>query len=212
MTRPSPTQVNGDTRAGADGGLPPSTLAAQLVEHQNAANGNVQTDKTTFRQLLNEIRASPNAVEADPDGNRRLITVVAEAGLQVPAARDPFVRPEDEDDQAIACLEVIEIALRKTPAILMYDVRNTRVHDALCWLLLSKVTALMTISSLQNPLRRLLRIISRILIRAPGCWRDYYLWQQILIRAAAGKFDYSYILHQGSCTDSSKTRKMPWLA
>ncbi|KAL9051765.1 MAG: hypothetical protein Q9162_005817 [Coniocarpon cinnabarinum] len=93
------TPTNGITGSQAvlsntDAGIPPSTLAAQLVENHNFHD--TRSDDSTFRQLLNEIRASPESVEADADGNGKLITVVAEAGLSF---RDPFIGKDDSNEQ-----------------------------------------------------------------------------------------------------------------
>lgn len=187
MTRSHAANGHRGNAVNAELGLPPSTLAAQIVEHHSVTNGNVQADNSTFRQLLEEIRASPNALEVDPSGNKKLILVVVEAGL---GGRDPFVRQEETKDQVIACLEVVEIALKRTPEILMRDAVDGSVFRAPCWLLLSKLVYLLSVSELRGAVRRLLRVITRILLRTPGCWYQEHAWKRVMGVIATGELRY----------------------
>lgn len=174
----------GRSGAAADGDTnvpPPSTLTAQIIEHHNINND--PSGNSTFRQLLDEIRASPSAVETDPDGNHKLVAVVAEAGLNASALQDPFVSHDFTRQQILACLEVIGIALRRTPEILM---RHAQHITGLCWLLISKMAILMNFAELRQHVQCLLRTISKVLSKSPVSWKHRDLFEQILKVAAEG--------------------------
>ena len=191
MANQAATRRDGRQAVGNEGGaLPPSTLAAQIVEQHSASKGKTLNDDSTFRQLLDEIRASPKAVEADPEGNYKLITVVAEAGLSNATFKDPFTSPSFARDRVSACLEVIEVALRRTPSILMHNAQNPNPDNALFWLLLSKVVSLLAFPDMQKILRRFLRDVVLLLSRSPGNWEDKILFTQILKVGAEGKSQF----------------------
>lgn len=115
--------------------IPPSTLAAQIVNNQNGPK-----EEAVFLQLLKEIRASPSALDDDIIGNHKLITVVLEAGLHAIAADDHvLLRSEDVASHAIACLDVIEIAFTRSPAVLFHTEDSAENNPPLCLLLVAKL-------------------------------------------------------------------------
>jgi hypothetical protein len=128
--------VSGHIVQDADNVPPPSTLAAQIVEHQKRPNG-----RAVFLQLLEEIRASPSALEDDVDSNQKLIIVILEAGLHAVAADDlVFSRSDEAVSHANACLDVIEIAFRRNPDVLFHiDPTAADQSLPLCFQLLSKL-------------------------------------------------------------------------
>lgn len=115
---------------------PPSTLAAQIVEHQKRPNGHA-----VFLQLLEEIRASPSALEDDVDSNHKLISVILEAGLHAVGADDlVFTRSDEAVAHAVACLDVIEIAFKRNPDVLFHVALDAPDQNLpLCIQLLSKL-------------------------------------------------------------------------
>jgi hypothetical protein len=124
---------------GDAGQPPPSTLAAQLVQHRKEPGG-----VATFHQLLDEIIANPDTVEANVQENYKLITVVAEAGLKDSFASDPFVATNGAA-QLRASLDVIEIAFRRNPDVLFYSGAGTEGPGSqICLLLLPKLVSVLT--------------------------------------------------------------------
>jgi len=115
--------------------IPPSTLAAQIVNNQKGAK-----EEAVFLQLLEEIRASPSALDDDLIGNHKLIAVVLEAGLHAIASDDTvLLRGRDVVNHAIACLDVIEIAFTRSPAVLFYTEDSAAASPPLCLLLVAKL-------------------------------------------------------------------------
>ncbi|KAK5172495.1 hypothetical protein LTR04_000014, partial [Oleoguttula sp. CCFEE 6159] len=104
-----------------NGDVPPSTIAAQIVQNHSHANGRRHVeDKTTFGQLLQEILGVSAAVEKDIEVNYKLIAVVAEAGLDVLTRDDPFAPMISLIPQARDSIKVIEKTIRRNPGILLY--------------------------------------------------------------------------------------------
>jgi len=102
--------------------LPPSILAAHIAP----VNGNAlpDVDPRIFAQLIEE------CLGYDEDGqprwgtdvavNHRLICVIVKAGID-PASideDDPFKAQDRNGDQVMRCLEVIDIAIRRSPLAL----------------------------------------------------------------------------------------------
>ena len=102
--------------------LPASTLAAaQIVElHGQHTSDRGIGDRTAFRQLLDEVRACPDALGADIANNYKLISVIAEAGLSHIFKDDPFVTSTNHNELGVACLDVIDVAINQNPDVLLY--------------------------------------------------------------------------------------------
>jgi len=115
--------------------IPPSTLAAQVVSNQKGSK-----EEAVFLQLLEEIRASPSALDHDINGNYKLIAVVLEAGLRVIVSDDSVLSPrKDVVSHVIACLDVIEIAFTRSPAVLFRTEDSAPASPPLCLLLVAKL-------------------------------------------------------------------------
>ena len=77
----------------ANGGVPPSTIAAQIVNNHSNANAQKEPGtKAVFGQLLNEYLSDPSTDEPDSQLNAQLIYVVTEAGLDVLLQENPFAQ------------------------------------------------------------------------------------------------------------------------
>lgn len=165
-------------------GLPPSTIAAQIVEnHSLAEGGREPKSRAAFGQLLDEIRACPSAVEHNVQSNYKLISVLAEAGLDALAKQDPFAPHNEIITQAIASLEVIEVATRHSPDVLFYDGPGTTGPGSqVClWLLpkLFSVVDCMEYSHIQASLQRLLQSFPETLARSPERWEEVAMLVQL---------------------------------
>jgi serine/threonine-protein kinase ATR len=112
-SRPNGTHTNGEA-------LPPSTLAAQIVQNQTTTRASQQSgEKTTFAGLLHEILHSSSATpETDIGVNVQLISVVVEAGLSILARDDPFAQLDLLLPQATDSLAVVRATIVRQPGVL----------------------------------------------------------------------------------------------
>ena len=116
--------VNGDTARNGD--PPPSTLAAQLVQHftDSKRRPKVQ-DQETFQQLLLEVLgidanqpAPAEALENDVDINSKLIYVIVKAGLDSLSHNSPFDKGSDSYQLVTNSLAAINITVKRCPSVL----------------------------------------------------------------------------------------------
>ncbi|EON65245.1 hypothetical protein W97_04482 [Coniosporium apollinis CBS 100218] len=104
----------------ANGIPPPSTIAAQIVQHQSNANARREPEnRALFGKLLQEYLNDPAAEESDAHINARLIHVIAEAGLDVLHKENPFAQ-ELLVPQAIKSIAVITLVIQRYPKILLF--------------------------------------------------------------------------------------------
>lgn len=105
------------------GRLPPSSI---LATHIAPINGNAlpDVDPKIFAQLIEECLGydedSNPRVGTDVAINHRLICVIVKAGIE-PASigqDDPFRAQGRNSDQATRCLDVIDLAIRRSPLVL----------------------------------------------------------------------------------------------
>lgn len=110
------SHANGDA-------LPPSTLAAQIVQNQNRPSVTKYGEQQAlFASLLQEILHNPTAnVETNIDTNVQLIRVLVEAGLDVLAREQPFAQ-NILLDRATDSVAVIERTIARQPALLIHPV------------------------------------------------------------------------------------------
>lgn len=129
--------MNNDTKSIA----PPST-AAQLVEqHSHSIAQNQPHSRAAFSQLLVELRECPTAIDADVQSNYKLISVIAEAGFDALTREDPFSKKQLIDvPEIIACLDVIAIAVQRSPEVLFHAGQDGEVEGSeLCLWILPKL-------------------------------------------------------------------------
>lgn len=104
----------------ANGIPPPSTIAAQIVQHQSNANARREPEnRALFGKLLQEYLNDPAAEESDAHINARLIHVIAEAGLDVLHKENPFAQ-ELLVPQAIKSIAVITLVIQRYPKTLLF--------------------------------------------------------------------------------------------
>jgi serine/threonine-protein kinase ATR len=105
------------------GRLPPSSI---LATHIAPINGNAlpDVDPKIFAQLIEECLGydedSNPRVGTDVAINHRLICVIVKAGIE-PASigqDDPFRAQGRNSDQVTRCLDVIDLAIRRSPLVL----------------------------------------------------------------------------------------------
>ncbi|OCK82203.1 hypothetical protein K432DRAFT_473031 [Lepidopterella palustris CBS 459.81] len=113
------------TVAVANDSVPPSTIAAQIVN--NHSNVNAQQEprtKAVFGQLLQEYLSDPSNDEPNSQLNAQLISVVTEAGLDALLYENPFA-PDLLIPQAIASIAVIKLTIQRRPELLL----NTKTDE-----------------------------------------------------------------------------------
>lgn len=136
--RPIVSHQKATNGAHTNGHLPPSTLAAQLVQNHARVNGLPQPEgKAVFGQLLQEILTTDGTVETDPEVNYKLVTVVAEAGLDVVLREDPFAEKDQVIRQAKDSIAVIRLTVQRNPEILFRSNpggNNTTHYQLYLWL------------------------------------------------------------------------------
>lgn len=121
------------------GHLPPSTIAAQIVDDHSTQGRNhpKHQDREKFRRLLREIlntdensQDSDHLIETNSDVNCRLIYVVIRAGLEPSLSEDPFEKQGDLITQALESLSVVELTLQRFPEVL-FSILEGRDSDPL---------------------------------------------------------------------------------
>ena len=111
------------------GDPPPSTFAAQIVQNLtgHGRRSGRGTGPSHLRQLLQRIldgdrSDDPQAgtIETDLDVNFRLIYVIVRAGLDILSSPNPFDEEEDIRSQALDCLAVINLTIKRSPQVLFH--------------------------------------------------------------------------------------------
>ncbi|KIV90128.1 hypothetical protein PV10_07469 [Exophiala mesophila] len=101
---------------------PPSSMLATHVVH---AHGVPDLDRDNFQQLLTEVlstdeQGQPN-LGTDIAVNHKLICIIFQVGIEPSLAEDPFKPSKGSgraDSQMKSCLEVIKLAIEKSPQVL----------------------------------------------------------------------------------------------
>lgn len=167
--------------------LPPSTLAAQIVQNQVRPTVTKQSEQQAlFNNLLSELLHSSSAdVETNVETNVQLIKVLVEAGLSVLIHEQPFA-PDILVQQAKDSIAVIEHTFNRQPEILAAP-----VHEAgppVCAWLLARVAAIAGRRAADKiPLFHLLDIAARALSRPTKLWRFAVAFKNLLQDTADGK-------------------------
>ena len=108
---------------------PPSTFAAQIVQNltSHGRRSGRGTGPSHLRQLLQQIldgdrSDDPQAgtIETDLDVNFRLIYVIVRAGLEILSSPNPFDDEEGIRSQALDCLAVISLTIKRSPKVLFH--------------------------------------------------------------------------------------------
>jgi len=156
--------------------LPPSTMAAQLVQNHLKDDKRSQLpDRVNFRQLLEELRTLSSVDKTDVQNNLLLITVIAQAGLDPTRWNDLFNKNSNANDDVLASLEIIELVVGQNPEVLFIEAQDTNQSGSpLCLLLLPRVLALLSPrcanSDILEKVAKLLSSMVLILQRDPTQW------------------------------------------
>ncbi|KAF2813925.1 protein kinase rad3 [Mytilinidion resinicola] len=160
-----------------NGAPPPSTIAAQIVHNHSNINAQQEpTTKAVFGQLLQEYLIDPSNDEPNSQLNAELITVVAEAGLDV-LVRENLFAPDLLVPQAIDSISVIKLTIQRRPELLLSTKRsegNSVVHPKLFLRLLPKILPLMghcQLDAIQEHLQDLLLSCVQVLQRTSDLWQ-----------------------------------------
>jgi serine/threonine-protein kinase ATR len=195
------TRNDGDgTQSDCIGGhtmLPPSTLAAQIVDRhaRNDLAGDPE-EKALFDQLLQEYLKDPSSTDVpDYQINAKLIAVVVEAGLEVLRSGDPF-NVEPLLQQAENSLRVITLIVQKSPELLFYQPieENGAKGPCLCIWLVAKLISLLghaSLHALHGPITNMLHEISRTLQDIPGQSNKALLFQNVFVESVNGIYKMS---------------------
>ena len=120
-----------------NGDPPPSTLAAQLVQHfTNGTRRPKLQDHEAFRQLLLEVlgtaadQSGPLVpFENDVDINSKLIYVIVKAGLESPSSRNPFSNGSDSYQEVVDSLAALEVTINTCPKVLFVTSPNQEAQS-----------------------------------------------------------------------------------
>lgn len=195
MARRIPTangdRQNGDRQNGdrQNGEVPPpSTLAAQIVQHRtDPPDVQKQGTDATFAQLLYEISHNHAAiVETNIATNVKLINVVAEAGLGPLAENNPFAQWDVLIPQAITSIDVIEATIKRQPELLFTSTSQDGQQPLLP--LLAKLFSVCGRPKCQDlPISRLLNAMLQALDASLVHWQSSQLLQHIFEDCMDGK-------------------------
>jgi hypothetical protein len=164
---------------------PPSSILATHVVH---SNGVPDFDQDTFNQLLVEAlgtdeQGRPNLSD-DVDINHKFICIVYEIGIERALENDPFRARGKADSHLLTCLEVIQIAIERSPQVVFVSSDRTGADGAVrsCLLYSWLVPALLPLlaSGQSNEIRdRVLNVYTAVLEAdsksAPGSGSDSIL-------------------------------------
>ena len=121
-----------------NGSLPPSTLAAQLVESlTRAKQHSSHQDRADFENLLQifeteQDREQHAETQEDVEESAKLIDVVVKAGID-PLCRDnPFEGPKTIVNQAIRSLLVIDVTIKQCSEVLYFRNSQQEVDSRFC--------------------------------------------------------------------------------
>jgi len=150
----------------SNGELPPSTLAAQIVQsHLKHDKSGRLADRVDFRQLLDELQTLPDVDGSDVQTNYVLITVIAQAGLEDSKGGDPFNHTNTSDQEVLASLDVVELVVRQNPDVLFHEPQDTvEPGSQLCLTLLPKLFAMLNCRDNHDAvLHRVAQLLSSLL-------------------------------------------------
>ena len=165
-------------REGAGGdNIPPSTIAAQIVQNHDLATSSRQfQDHELFGQLLQEILAHSEAEYADTLTLYKLVTIVIKGGLLALGHSDPFTSKEKYVSRAITSIKVIELTIRRSPEILLEsslsDVKE-ELRPPLFLIIFSSIITILGYEDIENLLpfiRRLLYCCIQEILNTADLW------------------------------------------
>lgn len=105
-----------------------SILAAQLAPYRSSQIGQEhELNRGTFSQLRQELLGNGEGSQFNLDGNvtdvHNLISVVMKASLEHGANDNPFSPRKEAEGQTLDCLDIIRLAIQKTPQAL-YEISD----------------------------------------------------------------------------------------
>ena len=135
-------------------GLPPSTYAAQIVENYGkAAVVKSQRDYTGIGQLLENILEAEQrtstltgGTETDLEANHNLIYTLSRHLLELFNHSDPSFSKDARDAQALNCLKVIDLTIRKAPTVLFVSSERKKPQGPLLLWVLPQLTNLILLA------------------------------------------------------------------
>ncbi|GME37014.1 Phosphatidylinositol 3-/4-kinase catalytic [Neofusicoccum parvum] len=159
-------------------GVPPSTIAAQIVNNHSRANETQEPQNNAlFGQLLQEFLTDPSAEAPDVRLNLQLVSVVVEAGFNALLKENPFGR-DVLLSQAKDGISVIRITIERNPELLFYhdqENEDSASQPPLVARLLPTLFSLLSRPSLEllhADLRDLLYSSIQALFAHHGTWDD----------------------------------------
>lgn len=157
---------------------PPSAIAAHLAPGLSADGWRgPQHDQESLAQLLREVLGNQDGqvnLDTDVNVNHKLICVIAKAGLDISKHDDPFSSNDQVEQQTLDCLEVVDVAIRKTPEVLHHtsepDELGQEIVNAplFTWLLpqLLSLFGTCTEGAVRN---KVFRVLSNIVVAQSHC-------------------------------------------
>lgn len=172
--------------ATANGGPPPSTLAAQLVGNISTTTRSSRPDETSELKRLFE---AIETVKNDPDclktpaerveHNHTLIYVYARVVLEGLKWDDPFADREKLKEEALKAIQFLKVTIQETPTVLSYETDNTmllyRGQEPLWVWLFPKLLRMLGHPQclvLSDPIQSLFHFILDVASRSGGLWNS----------------------------------------
>jgi serine/threonine-protein kinase ATR len=188
--------------------LPPSTLAAQLVNNISTAHRpsryNTQED---YQRLLADIARFENtsnggiSLEAKLEHHHKLIYVVSRAVLEVLTREDPFADVQQLLTQATEALQFLTATVKETPAVLLHVAgpdANFRsgFHEPLWLWLFPRVLTLLGRDHCEPLHDKILEFFSTsflVISKSAQHWNNASIFVYYLKECADSMSEFSYI-------------------
>lgn len=170
--------------AAANGGPPPSTLAAQLVGNISTSARSSRPDETSELKRLFEaietVKNDPDCLKTPAervDHNHTLIYVYARVVLEGLKWDDPFADRDRLTDEALKTVQFLKVTIQETPTILNHATDGkTFLHRGQeplwVWLFpkLLKMLGRPQCLALSNPLHSFFHFVFDVASRSGGLW------------------------------------------
>lgn len=170
--------------AAADGGPPPSTLAAQLVGNISTTARSSRPDETSELKRLFEaietVKNDPDHLKTPAervDHNHTLIYVYARVVLEGLKWDDPFADRQRLQDEALKAIQFLKVTVQETPTVLIHATdANAFLHRSQeplwVWLFpkLLKMLGRPQCLDLTTPLQSFFCFVFDIASRSGGLW------------------------------------------
>jgi serine/threonine-protein kinase ATR len=167
--------------------LPPSTMAAQLINNLSTPNKpSRRAEQEDLKKLMDDVSNQEASVaefsneEAKLEHKHKLIYVFARAVLERLAGDDPFLDVQKIVPQALDALEIFISTIREIPEVLIYYAKPeskllSRGHEPLWFWLFPRVLALLgrrQCDSFAEKIKDFFHVCFEEVARSPKLWNQ----------------------------------------